>query len=144
MKHIDLVQKYLANLNLLNAKFHNIHWNIVGPNFMEIHNFTESIYNKFFEDIDSVAELLKMKDIVPFSTMKEYLENSDLKEIEAKNFSSEESLQIIKADFEHMKNLAIEIRNIADSENDFETVAMFEDYVSYFSKNLWFINSMMK
>ena len=35
-------------------------------------------------------------------------------------------------------------RNTADEEGDFETVAMFEDYVGYYSKNLWFVNSMVK
>lgn len=43
-----------------------------------------------------------------------------------------------------MRNLAVDIRNLADKEGDFETVAIFEDYVAYYSKNLWFINSMMK
>lgn len=144
MKHIDLLQKYLSNLNLLNVKFHNIHWNIVGKKFMEIHNFTETIYDMFFEDIDEVAELLKMKEVLPLSTMKEYLENTDLEEIKAHDFTSDEALKIIKSDFEHMKKLAVEIRNLADEENDFETVAMFEDFVSEYSKNIWFINSIMK
>ena len=26
----------------------------------------------------------------------------------------------------------------------FETVAMFEDYVAHYSKNIWFVNSMLK
>lgn len=144
MKHINLLQKYLANLNLLNVKFHNIHWNIVGKKFMEIHNFTETIYDKFFENIDEVAELLKMKENYPLSTMKEYLENTDLEEIQARDFTDDEALKIIKSDFEYMKNQAIEIRNLADEENDFETVAMFEGFISEYSKNIWFLNSIMK
>lgn len=144
MKHINLLQKYLANLNLLNVKFHNIHWNIVGKKFMEIHNFTETIYDKFFENIDEVAELLKMKENYPLSTMKEYLENTDLEEIQARDFTADEALKIIKSDFEYMKNQALEIRNLADEENDFETVAMFEDFISEYSKNIWFLNSIMK
>ncbi len=76
MKHIDLLQEYLANLNVLNAKLHNIHWNVVGKQFMEVHNFTEEIYDAVFEDIDEVAELLKMKDETPLSTMAEYLKKS--------------------------------------------------------------------
>lgn len=144
MKHINLLQKYLANLNLLNVKFHNIHWNIVGKKFMEIHNFTETIYDKFFENIDEVAELLKMKENYPLSTMKEYLENTDLEEIQARDFTADKALKIIKSDFEYMKNQAIEIRNLADEENDFETVAMFEGFISEYSKNIWFLNSIMK
>ncbi|MCQ4924349.1 DNA starvation/stationary phase protection protein [Tissierella carlieri] len=144
MKHIQLLQKYLSNLAVLNVKFHNIHWNVVGTQFMQVHNFTEEIYDKLFENLDEVAELLKMKNETPLSTMAEYLEKSNIEEIKAKDFSIKESLEIVKKDMELMKELATDIRNIADEEGDFETVAIFEDYVAYYSKNIWFVNSMLK
>ena len=69
---------------------------------------------------------------------------STIKEIVAKDFSINESLEVVKNDLELMKNLAVEIRNVADEEGDFETVAMFEEYVAYYSKNLWFVDAMTK
>ena len=144
MKKLELLQNYLANLAVLNIKMHNIHWNVVGPQFMEIHNFTESFYDKLFADLDEVAELLKMKNEMPLSTMAEYLEKSTIEEMKAKDFTTKESLEIVKKEMELMKSLATDIRNISDEEGDFETVAIFEEYVAYYSKNLWFINSMMK
>lgn len=144
MKHENLLQKYLANLGVLIVKLHNIHWNVVGNRFMRIHTFTEEIYDEMFENYDAVAELLKMKNVMPLSTMSEYLEQSSIEEIKAKDFTVKESLEIVKKDLEVMRELATEIRNTADGEGDFETVAMFEDYVAYFSKNIWFINAMMK
>lgn len=144
MKHLKLLQKYLSNLAVLNIKLHNIHWNVVGGQFMEVHNFTEEVYDKFFGDLDEVAELLKMKGEMPLSTITEYVKNATIKEVEAREFSIKESLEIIREDFQLMKDLAVEIRNTADEEGDFETVAIFEDYVAYYSKNLWFLDSMLK
>jgi starvation-inducible DNA-binding protein len=144
MKKLELLQNYLANLAVLNIKMHNIHWNVVGPQFMEIHNFTEAFYDKLFADLDEVAELLKMKNEMPLSTMAEYLEKSTIEEMKAKDFTTKESLEIVKKEMELMKSLATDIRNISDEEGDFETVAIFEEYVAYYSKNLWFINSMIK
>ena len=144
MKHAGLLQKYLANLGVLNVKLHNIHWNVVGKQFMRVHTFTEEIYDEVFEAFDAVAELLKMKNVMPLSTMKEYLENSNIEEVKAKDFTIKESLEIVKKDLEVMKELATEIRNTADDEGDFETVAMFEDYVADYSKNIWFIDAMLK
>ncbi|NLY85323.1 MAG: DNA starvation/stationary phase protection protein [Tissierellia bacterium] len=144
MKHIELLQKYLSNLAVLNIKLHNIHWNVVGSQFMEVHEFTEEIYDKLFEALDEVAELLKMKNEYPLSTLAEYLEKSDIEEIKAKDFSIKESLEIVKKDLESMKALATEIRNIADEEGDFETVAIFEGYVADYSKNIWFLDAMLK
>ncbi len=144
MKHFNLLQKYLSNLAVLNVKFHNIHWNVVGEHFFKIHDFTEEAYDKLFEEFDEVAELLKMKDVMPLSTIAEYLENSSIEEIKAKDFTAKESLEEVKNDLELMKNLAVEIRNTADEEGDFETVAMFEDYVANYSKNIWFVKSLLK
>lgn len=144
MKHLELLQRYLANSAVLNIKMHNVHWNVVGLQFIKIHNFTEEFYDTLFDHLDEVAELLKMKNEMPLSTMAEYLEKSDIKEIKAKDFTIKESLEIVEKDMDLMRSLAVDIRNLADEEGDFETVAMFEDYVAYYSKNLWFIKSMRK
>ncbi|NLM25970.1 MAG: DNA starvation/stationary phase protection protein [Firmicutes bacterium] len=144
MKHYDLMQKYLSNLAVLNIKLHNIHWNVVGGQFKEVHEFTEEIYDKLFADFDEVAEVLKMKGVMPLSTMADYLENATISEVKAKDFSIKESLEVVKQDLQAMKDLATEIRNTADEAGDFETVAVFEDYVAFFSKNIWFISAMLK
>ena len=144
MKHLELLQRYLANSAVLNIKMHNVHWNVVGLQFIKIHNFTEEFYDTLFDHLDEVAELLKMKNEMPLSTMAEYLEKSDIKEIKAKDFSIKESLEIVEEDMDLMRTLAVDIRNLADEEGYFETVAMFEDYVAYYSKNLWFVKSMRK
>ncbi len=144
MEHLDLTQEYLANLGVLLVKLHNIHWNVVGKHFMKIHEFTEGLYDKVFEDFDEVAELLKMKKVMPLSTLEEYLEVASIEEIPAKDFTREEALEIVKGDLEVMQALATEIRNLADDEGDFETVAMFEEFVAFYSKNIWFTNAMLK
>ena len=37
---------YLANLAVLNIKIHNLHWNIVGSQFVSVHEYLESEYDK--------------------------------------------------------------------------------------------------
>jgi len=144
MKHLDLLQNYIANLAIWNVKLHNLHWNVVGKHFIQIHEFTEEIYDNVFEQFDEVAELLKMKNQMPLSTIAEYLEVATLKEVSTKEYDAKETLEIVKEDLELMKDLATKIRNTADEEEDFETVAIFEDYVADYSKNLWFVSSMLK
>ncbi|MTI49571.1 Dps family protein [Sporosalibacterium faouarense] len=134
---------YLSNLAVLNTKLHNLHWNVKGKHFIQIHEFTESLYNDFFEKYDDVAELLKMRDEKPLVKLSDYLENASIKELDKEEFSSDEVLQILQDDLKIMKDLATEIRNAADEVDDFEVVGEFEDHVSGYSKNLWFIKSML-
>lgn len=133
---------YLANLAVLNVKFHNIHWNVVGKQFVQVHEFTESLYDALFEQYDAVAEALKMRNVYPVASLKEYLELTTVKEIESKDYSVDEVIDLVEAELKALCELATSIRNEADDANDFVLVAQFEDYIAAFQKNLWFIKAM--
>lgn len=139
MKDLNL---YLANLAVLNVKFHNLHWNVIGKEFVQVHEFTESMYDTFFEQYDAVAEALKMRNQYPVASLKEYLELSSVKELASKAYKVGEVIDIVEAELKALCELATSIRNEADEANDFTLVALFEDYIAGFQKNLWFIKAM--
>jgi len=144
MKDYKKINEYLSNLAILNVKFHNLHWNVVGINFNELHKLTEELYEDLFEKYDAVAELLKMKGQMPLSRVADYLINASVEEVEPKEFSAKEVLEILLKDIRKMKELALEIRNQADEEGDFAVVNVFEDHIASYNKNIWFIESMLK
>ncbi len=136
------MNEYLANLAVLNVKFHNLHWNVEGKQFVQLHEFTEAMYDSFFEQFDEVAELMKMRGIYPLATLTDYLKATTIDELASKKFSADELLTIVKNDLNVMKDCAVNIRNDADENNDFVVVAAFEGYVASFQKNLWFIDAL--
>lgn len=138
------MQHYLANLAVLNAKLHNLHWNVVGMNFMPIHQLTESLYDDAFEQFDAVAEHLKMKGLVPLSTLKDYLAASTIVEVPAKAFSALEVLQILKEDLGAMLQLSESIRSASDEAGDNVAVAFYDEQIGKYLKQLWFIDSMLQ
>ncbi len=143
MKDHKKLNEYLSNLAVINVKLHNLHWNVVGKQFVQIHEFTESMYNDVFGKFDDVAELIKIQGGKPLAKLSDYLQNASINELDKDIFTTDEVLEIVQDDLRKMKELAIEIRNAADEEGDFETVAEFEGHVAGYSKNLWFIRSMM-
>ena len=76
--------------------------------------------------------------------MKDYLANATVSEVAPKDFGHDDSLKLVKDDLVTMRALATDIRNSADDAGDFEVVAMFEDYVAFYSKHIWFVSSMLK
>lgn len=136
------VQVYLSNLAVLNVKLHNLHWNVVGKNFVQLHEFTEEMYDILFTQFDDVAELLKMREIFPASSLAEYLKLSTLEELPTKSFSEADVINVLFTDITKMMELAMAIREEADAANDYTMVAAFEDIVAAFQKNLWFIRSI--
>jgi len=143
MKDYTKLNEYLSNLAVLNANLHNIHWNVVGGQFVEVHQYTEKLYDDFFEKYDAVAEMLKMKGEKPLTKLSDYLKHASIEELDGDKFSCKESVQLLEGYLDDMKALATEIRNQADEDGDFEVVAEFEDHVAGYSKELWFVRSIL-
>jgi starvation-inducible DNA-binding protein len=139
---IKSLNLYVANLAVLNVKFHNLHWNVVGPQFIPLHQFSEAAYESFFEAYDAVAELIKMRGSFPVGNLKEVLNISTVKELDNQSYKTQEMLAIMKEDFEGLIALATTIRNAADEAKDFTVVAVMEDHIAKYEKHIWFITSM--
>lgn len=144
MTKLDSLNTFLSNLAVLTYKLHNLHWNVTGPSFVQIHEFTEKLYDTCFEQYDEVAEILKMQNEMPLVKMTDYLAHATIKEINAQDFTEAEVVKIVDADIKEMSRLAREIREIADKEGDFHVVSVFEDYLKAYAKNLWFLKAMQK
>ena len=144
MKNKENLNRYLSNLGVLITKTHNLHWNVVGARFKAIHDYTEALYDYYFEKFDEVAETFKMKGEFPLVKVADYLKYATVKELEAKDFTIPEVVASIKEDMELMLADAKKIREIANEEDDFLVVSMMEDQIAYFVKQLWFISAMAK
>ena len=138
------MNRYLANLSVEYIKLHNLHWNVVGVNFKSIHEYLESLYDGLASSLDEVAELLKIHDEVPAASLKAHLELSDIKELDSVELHGKEVLEIVLDDFKKMRELALEIRNLADEEGLPAVVSAFEDDLAQYEKNIWFIKAMLK
>ncbi len=135
---------YLANLAVNFVKLHNLHWNVVGKTFKQVHEYLEEMYDEVFEKYDEFAEYQKMVGDYPRASMKEYLEIATIKEIESKDYNVAETYDIVLSDLNLMRDLATEIRHEADEKGEFNLVAMMEDEVASYNKKIWFVESMLK
>lgn len=143
-KQTELMNQYVADLGVLNVKFHNLHWNVVGERFKPVHEYVEALYDMLFENYDDVAERLKMLGQFPLASLSKYLEVTNVEELDEKDYQISEVYAILKQELEHLKTLATNIRSVADKADDFATVAMMEDQVDAYDKELWFIAQALK
>lgn len=135
--------QYLADLAVANFKFHNLHWNVTGMQFVPVHELTESLYDKFFEYFDEVAEHQKMFGVMPDSRLSDYLKNAQIQEVDAKQFDAKEVMSIVLADLKTLKAEAVALRNASDEEGYFDAVGMLEGHIAFYNKQLWFISATL-
>ena len=140
-KEFDL---YLSNLAVMTFKLHNLHWNVTGLEFKAIHEFTEAMYDTTFLHFDAVAEHQKIFGVMPDCKLSEYLEKATIKEIDAREYSSLEVLEILQEDVKTLIENAKDIKSKADGLGWAEAVSLMEGQIAYYSKQLWFINSSVK
>lgn len=143
MEIYDDLQVYLSNLAVLNSKLHNLHWNVVGRQFVQIHEFTEELYEEFFVYYDDIAEILKMKGEMPLVRIEDYAREATVEELEAREFDQDEALEIVLDDLKELKSMAVEIRESAEEIDEFDVVGELEEHIDYYNLKIWFLESML-
>ncbi|QMS85514.1 Dps family protein [Candidatus Xianfuyuplasma coldseepsis] len=144
MKQTELMNKYVADLAVLNVKFHNLHWNVVGENFETVHVYIEKLYDDLFLKFDEVAERIKMLGEFPKASLASYLELTTIEELDNKDYAIEETFKILQVELKTLKQMAHDIRLLADDNDDFVTVALMEDHIGAYDKEIWFIKQTLK
>ncbi|WP_321990959.1 DNA starvation/stationary phase protection protein [Marispirochaeta aestuarii] len=144
MTKIEKMAQLVADLNVLNTKFHNLHWNVTGPNFQQLHLLTEASYNDFLEKYDELTERMKMLGKLPPASVKKYLELTKVQELADKEYSAVEVLKNVLEAYKFLKEEFTELRSLADAEGDFVTLALAEGYIGEFDKQIWFVSSMQR
>ena len=134
---------YLSDLVVFYLKLHDLHWNVKGKMFVQVHGYTESRYEDMAEKFDEVAEKIVMNGEQPITGMSKYLEAASIKELNKGEYRDEEVLGILLEDLSYLKDKAVELRASFDEEGDFSSVAMLEGHIAGYEKELWFLRSMM-
>ena len=134
---------YLADTSVMYIKLHNFHWNIFGMQFKGVHEYLETLYDGITENMDAIAELIRMYGEYPAASMAEYLKLSSIEEMPSEKIEIKKALSIVLEDLTSLDSKAKDIRKMADKEDLFDIVAMMEDHCADFQKTIWFINSTL-
>ena len=77
---VEILNILLADEYLLFTKTRNYHWNVVGKDFKERHEFFQQQYEKLDEMIDEIAERTRQLGGATVATMNEFMHITNLKE----------------------------------------------------------------
>lgn len=126
----------LANYHVHYQKLRNYHWNVKGSDFFDIHEKFEEQYNQAVENIDLVAERIRVFGYTPMSTMKEYLEKSEIKETGSDLTGMEMVAEILK-DYEILLSYMVDVADAAIDVGDVGTEDMINSFIKKMEKSHW-------
>lgn len=101
-KSATILATILSNEMTLYVKTRKFHWNISGNSFMELHKLFEDQYRILEANIDEVAERISQLGEKTIGTMKEFIENSTLKESPKEYASQKHMLEELLDNHEQM------------------------------------------
>lgn len=63
-------------------KSHAFHWNVEGPDFPEYHGFLGDFYDELFDNVDNIAEKIRMLGAYAPTSLTRMLELADIEEMD--------------------------------------------------------------
>lgn len=77
---VALLSRLLADEHILYTRLRNYHWNVVGMSFGPLHAMFQDQYEALADDIDDIAERIRMIGAPAPGTMTEFLQQATLAE----------------------------------------------------------------
>jgi starvation-inducible DNA-binding protein len=137
------LKKLMANYQVYYHKMRNKHWNIEGTDFFELHQEFENEYNDAKENIDLIAERIRVFGVLPDMTMREVLKVSLINESKDK-MTSFEMVKDVLNDSETLHELMLDVINAALETGDIGTENLIADFILDLEKRHWMFSSWVK
>ena len=120
-----LLNKLLADEQVLYAKTRNYHWNYEGDNFMEMHKFYEGQYEELAQLIDDIAERVRSIGHFAEGRLKDYLALTQLTEPGATSDQQKQVRNLLSDHETIIKMLRNDIKTADEELNDAGTADFF-------------------
>ena len=141
---VKKLNEFLSDLEMLNVKLQNYHWNVIGKGFFTTHEKLEEYYDEVREQIDEVAEHILALGHQPLGTMKDFMENSKIREAKNEQIKSIDIMENVIHDLQELKQKAVQIKQEAEDKEYYATSTLMDDYLADYSKKIWMLNAALK
>lgn len=138
---VDLLNDYLANYHIHYQKLRGCHWNIKGQNFFTLHVKFEELYTNAQETIDEIAERVLTLGKPPHSRFADYINESEIKEINTIGMKDLDMVDAVLDDFSKLISLERELLTATEEAGDDGTNDMVNRFMQFKEKNTWMLRS---
>ena len=139
-----LLNTLLADEYILYTKTRNAHWNIQGPNFIELHKFFESQYDALDIIIDDVAERVRALGHFALGSLKDFSAITRLSEHEQDFTDQKHIIQTLLNDHEALiRSLRKDILITAEEHRDLGTADFLTGLMEQHEKMSWMLRAYL-
>ena len=141
---VKSLNEFLCDLEIMNVKLQNYHWNVNGKGFFVTHEKLEEYYDEIRVEIDEIAEHILSLGYEPLGTMQDFMRNSEIQEAKNEKIKTIPIVKNIIQDLNILKQKAVKIKEEAEKQSDYATSALMDNYLGNYAKKLWMLNETIK
>lgn len=139
---VKILNSVLSDEYVLYTKTRNYHWNVVGPQFNDLHKFFEAQYEALNEIVDDVAERARSLGGKAYGTLAEFAQHSRLREQPGKQPAALTMVANLQADHEAMvRTLRADLATVLEKHNDAGTSDFLTGLMEKHEKMAWMLRS---
>ncbi len=140
---VENLKVLLASTQVYAIKSQQFHWCVEGSNFLQYHEFYDTLYNDVNGTIDKIAEYIRILGSYTPGSLSRFIELSIIKD-QTKIPRAELMFAETLEDSEIMKNLVMNIFDEATNDRQQGIANYMAELQDLYAKQIWFIKSILK
>lgn len=140
---IEKMQRLLASSFTLYLKAHNFHWNVVGPDFPQYHQFFGDFYEEIHSSVDTTAEQIRALNARAQGSLTEFKEMSVVRD-QMTELDASDMISMLYRDNEAIIAVLSDVHESAQTQKQFGLVNYIEGRIDIHKKHAWMLRSSMK
>jgi starvation-inducible DNA-binding protein len=132
----------LANYSIHYQKLRSFHWNVKGSDFFDLHEKFELQYTEALIHIDAIAERIRIFGEAPFSSLKQYLDTSEIEETTSE-LNSDLMVREMLSDYTILIRYMEDTVEICAKHADSGTESMVKGYINKIETHHWMFSAFM-
>jgi starvation-inducible DNA-binding protein len=142
---VQILNTLLSDEYVLYTKTRNYHWNVVGPQFNELHKFFEALYTPLNDVIDDVAERARALGGRASGSLAEFTKSARLPEDPGAVPSAKAMLTSLLADHEAVvTTLRADIDTVDGQHGDVATADFLTGLLAQHEKTAWMLRAHLE
>ena len=135
-----------ASLFVLFHKTWVYHWNVVGPDFQQLHTLFGGQYETMFEEIDTLTEHMRYLGMKPVSTLSRVTEVSQIDQASnsAQAIDATTMVKQLQDDNKKLIEICTTISEEADSQKQYATSNLVQTIMETHGKFVWMLRSVLE
>ena len=134
-----VLNQVVADLYVAHIALHQVHWYMRGRGFLVWHPKMDEYMDALDGHLDEISERLITLGGKPYSTLTEFLQNSEIEEEEGEFRSVEESLERVLDVYRYLITLFQKALDVTDEEGDDVTNDIFVGAKAELEKTVWML-----